>query len=240
MAPYVSYSTSFVPAAGVNATGAGFRPTTAEGKEIGVKFKPAGMNLMLTAALFEIVQNNVLTPDPTNINFSVQTGQARVRGVELEARGNITRELEIIGGYTHLVPTVTRSNAGNAGLDMVNVARDTAALWAKYTWYDGALAGFGLGAGVRYVGAAYVDTFNAFQVPSYTVVDASVSYDLGYARPDLKGWKAQINVTNLADRYYIASCLTTPAYCGPGQGRTVLGTLKYSWSPEPAPKLMTK
>jgi iron complex outermembrane receptor protein len=240
VAPYINYSTSFVPSAGTGRSGAGFRPTTGEGKEVGIKFRPNGMNLMLTGALFDITQNNVLTPDPANVNFSVQTGQARVRGFELEARGNVTRELELIGGYTHLIPTVTRSNAGNVGLDLVNVARDVASLWAKYTWYDGPVAGLGVGAGVRHVGAAYVDALNVYRVPAYTVFDATVSYDLAYARPDLRGWKAQVNVINLTDHYYMASCLSSPAYCGPGTGRTVLGTLKYSWNADPAPPLITK
>ena len=65
---------------------------------------------MLTAAVFELTQQNVLTADPTNVIFSVQTGEVRVRGIELEARGNVTRELEIIGAYSKLDPKVTKSN----------------------------------------------------------------------------------------------------------------------------------
>ena len=41
---------------------------------------------MLTAALFDISQQNVLTADPANVFFSVQTDAVRVRGFELEAR----------------------------------------------------------------------------------------------------------------------------------------------------------
>ena len=83
---------------------------------------------------------------------------------------------------------------------------------------------------MRYVGESYGDAINSFVIPSYTLFDASVSYDLAYARSDLKGWKAQINATNLANKYYTASCLTGLAYCGLGTARTVLGTLKYSWN----------
>jgi iron complex outermembrane receptor protein len=229
LSPYVSYSTSFVPNAGASSAGEPFKPTTGEGKEIGVKYMAPGTNLMITAALFEIEQDNVLTADPTNPFLNTQTDAARVRGVEFEARGNITRELEVVAGYTHMDPKVTRSLGGNAGKNLQAVPEDQASLWAKYTWYDGPLAGLGLGAGIRYVGESYGDATNSFVIPSYTLVDASVSYDLAYARPDLKGWKAQVNVTNLTDEYYVASCLTGLAYCGLGTGRTVLGTLKYSW-----------
>ena len=126
-------------------------------------------------------------------------------------------------------PVLTRSLDGNAGKNLQAVPENQASLWAKYTWYDGPLAGFGLGAGIRYVGESFGDATNSFVIPSYTLVDASISYDLAYARPDLRGWKAQVNVTNLTDEYYVASCLTGLAYCGLGTGRTVLGTLKYSW-----------
>ena len=102
ISPYVNYSTSFVPTSGTDQFGQLFKPTTGEGAEVGVKFKPVGSNLMLTAALFELTQQNVLTADPTNVIFSVQTGEVRVRGIELEARGNVTRELEIIGAYSKL------------------------------------------------------------------------------------------------------------------------------------------
>ena len=66
--------------------------------------------------------------------------------------------------------------------------------------------------------------------PAYAVVDAAISYDFAYVRPDWKGLKAQVNVTNLANHYYVASCFTGLPYCGLGNARTVLGTLKYSWN----------
>jgi iron complex outermembrane receptor protein len=230
LSPYVSYATSFTPNLGADSAGRSFRPTTGEGAEIGVKFKPNGSNFMITAAAFDIRQKDVLTGDPANFFFSVQTDAVRVRGIELELKGNLTRELEIIAGYSHLDPRVTSSIAGYAGKYMMSTAQDQGSIWGKYTWYDGPLAGLGLGAGVRYVGETYGDNFNTFVIPSYALVDAAVSYDFGYARRDWKGWKAQVNVTNLANRFYVASCLTGLPYCGLGNARTVLGTLKYNWN----------
>jgi iron complex outermembrane receptor protein len=230
LSPYVNYATSFVPTSGTNQFGQLFKPTTGAGPEIGVKFKPVGSNLMLTAAVFELTQQNVLTADPTNVIFSVQTGEVRVRGIELEARGNVTPELEIIGGYSKYDPKVTRSNDGFVGNYLVNTALDQAAVWAKYTWLDGPVAGLGVGGGVRYVGRNYGDAANTILIPSYTLFDATVSFDFKYLRPDLKGWSAQINATNLTNEYYVASCLTALAYCGLGSSRTVLGTMKYAWN----------
>ena len=112
---------------------------------------------MVTAAVFDIRQKDVLTGDPANFFFNVQTDAVRVRGFELELKGNLTRELEIIAGYSHLDPRVTSSIAGYAGKYMMSTAQDQGAIWGKYTWQDGPLAGLGLGAGVRYVGETYGD-----------------------------------------------------------------------------------
>lgn len=125
----------------------------------------------------------------------MQTDAVRVRGFEFEVKGNITRELELTGGYTHLDPRVTISIAGYAGKYMMNTAQDAASLWGKYTWYDGPLAGLGIGAGVRYVGETYGDTFNTFVIPSYALIDAAVSYDLAYARRDWKGRRRSTSPT---------------------------------------------
>ncbi|MGQ0684689.1 TonB-dependent siderophore receptor [Bradyrhizobium sp.] len=232
LSPYVSYATSFTPNLGADLSGQSFKPTTGEGAEIGVKFKPNGANFMVTAALFDIRQEDILTTSPINPFFQVQTDAVRVKGLELEVRGNLTREFEIVGGYSHLDPRITTSIAGYAGKYLKNTAQDQASLWGKYTWYAGPLAGLGLGAGVRYVGETYGDDFNTLVIPSYTLLDAAISYDFGYMRPDWKGWKAQVNVTNLTDKFYVASCLTGLPYCGLGNARTVLGTLKYSWNQE--------
>lgn len=229
LSPYVSYSTSFTPNLGADLTGNAFRPTTGEGAEVGIKYKPVGMNLMFTAAAFDIKQKDVLTPVPGTI-FSVQTDAVRVKGFEFEAKGNLTRELEIVGGYTYLDPKVTYSQYGYTGKTLINTAPQQASLWGKYSWYDGPLAGLGLGAGVRYVSGTFGDNFNTFIVPPNTLVDAAVSYDFAYMRPDLRGLKAQINVTNLFDHYYVASCFTGLPYCGFGNARMVLGTLKYNWN----------
>ena len=230
LSPYVSYATSFTPNLGADSAGRSFRPTTGEGAEVGVKFKPNGSNFMVTAALFDIRQKDVLTGDPNDPLRNVQTDAVRVKGLELELKGNLTREFEITAGYTHLDPRVTKSIGGYAGKYMMSTALDQGSIWGKYTWFNGPLAGLGVGAGVRYVGETYGDNLNAFVIPSYALLDAAISYDFAYMRPDLKGLKAQVNVTNLTNQFYVASCLTGLAYCGLGNARTVLGTLKYSWN----------
>lgn len=231
LAPYVSYSTSFEPVTGLTRAGAGntvFQPTTGEGKEFGVKFQPLGFNALFTAAVFEIKKNNILTPGPDPL-FSIQAGQVTTRGFEFDARVSLTDRLDIIAGYTHLEPIVTSSTEGNVGKDLVNTPRDYASIWANYTFRDGKAAGFGMGAGVRYIGSSFMDAMNTVSVSGYTLVDAMASYDFSYLDPKLTGLKLQANVNNLFDTYYVPTCFTSLAYCALGAPRTVLLTLKYAW-----------
>jgi iron complex outermembrane receptor protein len=232
LSPYANYSTSFKPVSGADRLGQPFKPNTGDGWETGVKYQPTGTNMLFTAAYFDFTQQNVLTADPVNPSFSIQTGEVRVKGYEFEVRGNITRELEIIGSLSHLDPKVTESNNGDVGKTVPYVALNSASLWSKYSWFNGSLAGLGVGAGVRYVGKLYGNAGNTITVDPYTLVDAMVSYDFGYLRPDMKGWKAQLNASNLFDKYYVTNCFSGLAYCTYGQGRTIMLTLKYSWKPD--------
>ena len=233
LAPYISYSTSFQPVVGLSRTDAGgdvFKPTTGDGKEIGIKFQPPGTKALFTLAAFDVTQQNVLTTDPGNPNFSIQTGEVQVKGIEMDMKASLSNEIDVVGGYTHIQPIVTASTTGNVGKDVVNIPRDYASLWGFYTFRNGPVAGLGLGAGVRYIGASFGDPMNTLVVPSYGLMDATISYDFAYLRPDLAGLKLQVNATNLFDKYYVSTCFTGLAYCGLGAPRRVLASLKYSWN----------
>ena len=51
-------------------------------------------------------------------------------------------------------------------------------------------------------------------------MDLMAQYDF------MRHWQARINVTNLADREYVASC---DYWCYYGEARSVVGTLSYRW-----------
>lgn len=228
LAPYILYSTSFQPLVGVNAQGQAFVPTTGKSKEIGIKYEPVGINALFTAALYDTTQQNVLTTDLANPLFSTQTGEVNVKGFEFEAHASISERLDVIGGYSRLFPKVTQSNMGNAGSYLPNVALETASLWAVYTMRDTIFAGWALGGGVRYTGNSYADNLNTIVIPPYTLFDAMVSYDFAYLSRQLRGLKFQLNVTNLANTYYVANCFGL-TWCSLGAERTILATLKYQW-----------
>lgn len=151
-APYVGYSTSFEPTAGVDATGRAYKPSTGRQIEIGLRYQPEEWNASFTASLFDIHRANVSVTDPATPMYYIQTGQVRSRGAEFEAKIGLTDNLDLIGAYTYLDTTVTHdTDPSIVGNRLVAVPQHMASLWANYSFAAGALEGLSLGGGVRYV-----------------------------------------------------------------------------------------
>ncbi|KVL10051.1 TonB-dependent siderophore receptor [Burkholderia sp. MSMB1826] len=228
LSPYVSYSTSFDPVIGVRMYGGGLpKPTRGTQTEAGLRWQPAGRNLMLNAAVYRIDQTNVVTPTPVALDptatTSVQTGKVRSQGIELSAVGQVSRELSIVASY--LYQDVKNVQANDASLNhwpvSVPLPRQMASMWADWTWRTGALAGFGIGGGVRYQSASAGAPDNSLTVPSATLYDLAIHYEL-------PRWRFAVNVANLFDRRYVSGCQSY-AVCVFGNERTVLASAKYNW-----------
>lgn len=228
VAPYVSYATSFEPVAGVSANGSPFVPTTGEQYEAGVKYQPTFLPILLTAAVFDIRQQNVQSPSTTP-GFFVQQGEVRSTGVELEARGNVTDSLELVGALTFLDTRVTKStDALLLGMRPQAVPDFYGSAWANYTFRTGPVTGLTVGAGVRHVGASFGDDYNTLQTAAYTVADLALKYELGNLNRSLNGMALTLNVNNLLDKEYYSSC-SSGFYCQYANRRTVLAVLRYRW-----------
>lgn len=234
-APYVSVSTSFDPVSGVSAiAGEVFRPSTGRQYEIGLKYQPDGWRGLVQVALFDLTRQNVLTTAPVPpyaTGTSLQIGEVRSRGIEVEARGNVTDNLEVIAAYSYTDAVVTRTSvADSLGKRPTIVPAHAGSIWARYSFLDGPLNGLSLAAGVRYVGAAAGDPANTLIVPAYTLVDAAITYDFGRNRPELKGLSLSVNAHNLFDREYVSGCFSyLGAGCVYGLRRTVTASLTYRW-----------
>ena len=228
IAPYVSYSTSFLPTSGTDIQGDPFQPTRAKQYEFGLKYKPVGINAMFTAALFNLTETNVLTPNPENTLYSVQTGAERSRGVELEAKVSPAPGIDLDAAYTYTNAVITADNSGDVGNAMPLVPMHAVNLWAHYRLQSGIAHGLGFGAGLRYRSSYFGDNANQYQVDPVALVDLAADYDLGNISPSMAGVGIQLNATNIANTTYLASC-TSAVGCEYGPGRTVYGTLTYHW-----------
>ncbi len=223
VAPYFSYATSFLPVAGTDFYARPFKPTEGVQFEGGLKFQPKHSNSFFTASIFQISQTNVTVPDPDNVLNYLQQGEIRSRGIELEAVGNAAEGLNFHVSYSYLGQEVTKTTDPTVLGKRPPLAPDQLfGASAEYTITRGGLTGLGLGMGVRYVGTMAGDATNTIEVPSYTLVDASVRYL----------WKSvefQVSATNLTDKTYVAVC-TSSSYCNYGSARKILGTLRYHWN----------
>lgn len=231
VAPYFSYSESFEPVAGSTKQGKPFDPSRGKQYEAGVKYVPKALPVTVTAAVFQLTKDKNLTADPSDSAFSVQGGEIRSRGLELEAKAALTSNINLTAAYSYTDAEYTDDTLYE-GKRPVEVPRNMASLWADYTFHETALSGLTLGAGARYVGdtsSFYTTGENAngtFNVGSYTLVDATVKYDL--ARVGMPGSSVGVKVNNLFNREYVSSCYRDYA-CYWGADRQVVATASFSF-----------
>ena len=221
--PYFSYSESFEPASQTDANGDLFAPSKGKQYEVGVKYVPEDRPIVVTGALYQLTKTNNLMADPNGSLFSVEGGEIRARGVELEAKAALSASVNVVGSYTYTDAEYT-TDTTYKGNTAAQVPKHMASLWADYTFFDGPLSGLTLGTGGRYTGSSYGDPANSFKVGSYTVVDALVRYDL--ARVGMAGSNVALHVNNLFDREYVASCFNTYG-CFWGAERQVVATATF-------------
>lgn len=229
VAPYFSYSESFIPTAGTTKEGQPFDPSRAKQYEAGVKYVPKDRPIVITGALYQLTKTKNLTANPEDSAYTVQGGEIRSRGVELEAKAAVNANVNVTASYTYTDAEYTHDTLLK-GKTPVQVPKNMASLWADYTFHETALSGLTIGAGARYVGESKSlystgDNVNQnFKVAGYTTVDATVKYDLG--RFGLPGSSVGVNVSNLFDRDYVASCYRDYA-CYWGAERQITGTATF-------------
>ena len=91
------------------------------------------------------------------------------------------------------------------------------------------MSGLGIGVGVRHVGSSYRDDANTGKIPAYTLIDLALRYDLRRLGTNWNGWRAALNVSNLFDKEYVATCGYYGDACKYGYRRNAVLTLTYNW-----------
>ncbi|NDJ17450.1 TonB-dependent siderophore receptor [Myxacorys almedinensis] len=220
---YASYSGSFTPATGTAFDGSVFQPERGTQYEVGVK---ADLNdrLSATLALYDLTRSNVLTADNrpgVPPGFSIQTGEQRSRGVELSVQGEILPGWNIIAGYAYTNAEITRDNTLTVGNLLNNVPENSFNLWTSYEIQQGPWQGFGVGAGLFFVGERQGDLINSFQLPSYLRTDAAIFYNRNRFRVGL-------NFRNLFNIDYFETSFSRLRVF-PGEPFTVQGTISWQF-----------
>jgi iron complex outermembrane receptor protein len=166
-----------------------FKPQQANQWESGVKANFLDGRLSGTLSYYDIRVKDILRTDPDFPSFDIQNGTQYSKGVEAELTANPVDGLNIVAGYAHndskygdIDPTLDGYRPGSAG------PADVANLWISYRLQQGSVKGLGLGFGGNYGGKDNIvnESDGYFTLPSYTVFNASVSYDQPKYRAALK------------------------------------------------------
>ncbi len=196
-----------------------FKPEEGEQYEVGVKQEFFDKRLSATLAFFDITKQNVLTNDPDpnfSDDYSVQTGEQKSRGVELDIAGEILPGWRVIVTYAYTDAYVSEDNNPDLVNDRLQgIPFNSASLWTTYEFLQGSLQGLGFGFGLVYAGEREATLPNDVKLPSYLRADASVFYRRNNLRLGL-------NFKNLFDTKYYNS---QGFFIVPAEPFTVLGTV---------------
>ena len=196
-AVYASYGTSLNPSLeglSYNTANTVIDPEKTYTVEAGSKWDFFGGRMLLSGAIFRVEKQNARTPgvspgDPPQ----VLEGKQLVKGVELSVEGNVTREWQVLAGYTFLDSTTVDSNVpAEIGKELVNTPPHSFNVWSTYRLPSG----FHFGGGARFVDRRFGNTINTRFVDAYWTFDIMASYPIS-SHVDLR-----LNISNLTDKYY--------------------------------------
>jgi iron complex outermembrane receptor protein len=196
---FASYSNSFVVNTGTDVNSNPLDPSLINQYEAGIKNDFLNGNLSVNLTAYRILNNNLaqtatfqadgVTPN-TNTNIKVLSGQTKSDGIELDIAGHPVKGLDILAGYSYTKSRYTKTSTVTgsviAGQPLLNVPKHTANTSVFYTFLDGKLKGFKVGASAFFLGeriSGFLNTVGQTQtesrlvyVPKFTTVDASVGY----------------------------------------------------------------
>ncbi|WP_434518467.1 TonB-dependent siderophore receptor [Pseudomonas sp. NFX1] len=201
----------------------GVTPQTGRQYEVGIKYSPMGMDALFSAAIYDLTQENVTIAVvlPSGIIEQQTVGESRVRGLDLEAKAQVTQNISVIGAYSYMESEVLRGalydGSSLKGKEFTTAPKHSASLWSYYSIPDTDVS---VGLGARYVGAYYMDAANTKKSDGTTLFDAALNYRIA------KGTDLALNVSNLFDEQHVVGSGTANYY---NPGREFTAKLSYNW-----------
>ena len=215
---FASYSRSFIPNSAQTVAGDIIEPETGEQFEVGARAELLNGRFIASLAYFDITKQNVSTPDPDFSTFAIATGEQRSQGIEVDLIGELTPSWNLIANYAYTDARITSDNSGLEGNKLFSVPENNFNLWTTYDVQSGPLEGLGLGIGFNVVGERFGDNDNSFELDSYFLTNAAISYQRD-------NWQVGFNIRNLFDENYIESSENKrDSEINPGEGFTLIGS----------------
>ena len=222
-APYISYSTSFMPVTDAGENGTLLNPEEGKQAEVGVKFQALDQRLQGYVAYYDLTRKNVTESD-TSGNFSIQTGEQVTKGFEAEMAAALTEQWNVAATYSY-IPTakITESvTASEIGKRSNHVPKNASSLSTEY-YFSPDQFGWNIGAGIRYQDSRTAQRSTDFvYLPSYTLVDVNAGYEA-------KSWAAGLSIKNLFDKEYLAGTTPNAQLVNWGDPMTVRFNVKFKY-----------
>lgn len=180
----------------MSAANAAFDLSDGTSTELGIRSALADQRVQLTASVFHIRQDDIITRDPQNPAVSVQGGSQAARGMELALDWAVNSSLRLNfsgslldSDYRRLIEA---GGADRSGKRPPNVPERLADL---SLYYRPATLPLTLSANLRHNGGFFTSSANTIKVNSFTTLDAAISWQMDGGTLTLRG-------RNLTDEFY--------------------------------------
>lgn len=208
--------------------GGPFDPLKSNMIEFGTKTSWFNDQLSVSAAVYQIKQTGALYATPDVVDVLRQIGEEQSRGFELDVIGKIMPNWNVIASYSYNRAKILESGIkGEKGIQKPNSPKNTANLWTRYTFIDGAAKGFGIALGINYMdkrNLIYDVRFSPedqITIPAYTLFNAGLFYNIGKLQ-------LQLNANNIGNKkHWVGGYDYLRLF--PGQPENYMLTVGYSF-----------
>lgn len=195
---YASYVETFVVQSQLDAAGKLLKPRTGKQVEFGLKGEFLNKRLQTHAAIFRIDDVGRAVADPLVPTASMDGGEVRSQGLELEASGQVAPGWDVLAGYAYTDTEYLRAPAAQQGQAFSTVTpRHSVHVGTRYAFRAPALRGWSLGGGANWR--------SAFHAQNGVVRIASGNYALLHAQLAYRindQVEVSLAIDNLLDKTY--------------------------------------
>jgi len=196
MSIYYNYAETFEPNFSLQPDDTGFLPEEGVINEIGFKSAMNDGRFTMTVSVYDLQLQNLTSPHPDPVlasaGWSVQVEKQVTKGVDLDLITMITPQWSLMFGGSKL-------DIELPGTDRLprNTPEETAYIWTRYSFNEGAVNGLAIGGGVNYQGSSPEANDNYYFFDSYYSIDLFAQYTY-------EKFNFALNVTNVTDEWYLA------------------------------------
>ncbi len=198
LAVFGNYMNGFTNQNGTDKAGNTFKPENAIQYEAGVKADIWHKRLSGYASYYDILVRDILRDDPADADYSIQDGEQKSRGVEIQLTANATKGLTVLAGFAYNDSKYMKADETINGLRPASAGPETTVnWWLNYDLPSGVLDGFNIGFGGNYGSSSWQTNTTETQVviPSYLTMDVSAGWQN-------KHFRVAVKVDNLTNEKY--------------------------------------